>query len=80
MTPKPESNPFGLPMLSLYRYLVVWHLLLSRLPIVTAIYPKDLFAEGYSTYWNTSAALESHVQSEIVAGRTVIFRFIASMS
>jgi hypothetical protein len=75
-----KSNPFGMPMLSIYQYLVAWHLLQSCLPIATAIYPKDLFAEDYLTYWNTSASLETHVESEIVAGQMVIVRFIASTS
>jgi hypothetical protein len=42
---------------------------------VTAIYPKDLFE--FSTYLRPDM-MERHIESEILAGRTVIVRIIAS--
>jgi hypothetical protein len=47
-------------------------------PLAAAFYPKDLFADGFSTYWNESEALEHHVEGELDAGRAVILRIIAS--
>lgn len=62
-------------METLYRFVSVV-LMLFFIEKSDAIYPKDLWE--YSTYLaNNKQAFDSHIEAEILAGRTVIVRFIA---